>query len=168
MQGLFVEAVFEDGLDRSHRVRAEGEGTLGGGFEAGVGVGLGRQTQDAEAGAVALLGMAPGVEDVGDECGGGGSDLLSPSREALGRPLFGEPAVLLRYMLGHGGMSLGKMGAHMAGGALPAVEELDGVGGESGMEFAPREGVGDGVVVALELDVIVECPLLPCTGRGQR
>ena len=83
VQGLLVEAVFEDGLDRAHRVRPQGEGALGGGFESGVGVGLG-QAQDAEAGAVALLGVAPGAEDFGDERGGGGSDLLGPSREALG------------------------------------------------------------------------------------
>ena len=89
VQGLLVEAVLQDGFDRAHRMRAEGEGTLGGGFEAGVGVGLG-QAQDAEAGAVALLGMTSGVEDLGDECGGGGSEFLGPSRESLGRPLLGE------------------------------------------------------------------------------
>ena len=51
----------------------------------------------------------------------------------------------------------------MAGDALPAVEELDGVGGESGVELAPDEGVGDGVVVAFELDVVVDvhADLLP-------
>ena len=118
-------------------MRAEGEGTLGGGFEAGVGVGLG-QAQDAEAGAVALLGMTSGVEDLGDECGGGGSDFLGPSRESFGRPLLGEPAVLLRHVLGHGGMSPAKMGVHMTGDALPAVEELDGVGGDLRFVVSPR------------------------------
>ena len=50
VQGRLIEAVFEDGLDRAHRVRPHGEGTLGGGLESGVGVGLG-QAQDTEAGA---------------------------------------------------------------------------------------------------------------------
>ena len=68
---LLVEAVLEacprapesgDGLDGAHRTGAEGEGALCGGFESGVGVGLG-QAQDAEAGAVAVLGVSPGVED---------------------------------------------------------------------------------------------------------
>ena len=80
-----------------------------------------------------MFGMTPGLEDLGDERSGGGSDLLGPSREALGRPLLGEPAVFLRHVFGHGGMSPAMMGAHMAGDALAAVEELDGVGGESGV-----------------------------------
>ena len=96
VQGLLIEAVLEDGLDRAHRVRPQGEGALCGGFEPGVGVGLG-QAQDAEAGAVALLGVAPGVEDLGDEGGGGGTDGLGPSREALGRLLLGEAPVFLLH-----------------------------------------------------------------------
>ena len=155
VQGLFVEAVFQDGLDRTHRARPQGEGALGGGFEPGIGVGLG-QAQDPEAGAVALFGMTPSLEDVSDERARGGSDLLGPSREALGRPLLGEQAVFLGHVLGHGGMSPGGMGAHVAGDALPVVEEFDGVGGVSGVELAPDEGVGDGVVVAFELDVVVD------------
>ena len=62
-RGMFVEAVLQDAIRPSViECVSEGEGTLGGGFEAGVGVGLG-QAQDSEAGAVPLLGMAPGVED---------------------------------------------------------------------------------------------------------
>ena len=48
------------------------------------------------------------------------------------------------------------MSAQVTGDALPAVEELDGALGVSGVELVPDEGVGDGVVVALEFDVIVD------------
>ena len=105
-------------------MRAEGEGALCSGIEPCIGEGL-VQAQDAVAGAVVLLGMTPGVDDLGDERGGGGSDLLDPSRETLGRPLFGESAVLLRHVLGHGGMPPEGMRTHIAGDALPKVEELD-------------------------------------------
>ena len=96
------------------------------------------------------------MEHLGDERGGGGTDGLGPSREALGRPLLGEAAVFLRHVLGHGGMAPEQVGAHVAGDALSAVEELDGALGVSGVELAPDEGVRDGVVVAFELDVIVD------------
>ena len=53
-------------------------------------------------------------------------------------------------------MASGQVGAHVAGDALAAVEELDGALGVSGVELASDEGVRDGVVVAFELDVIVD------------
>ena len=62
-----------------------------------------------------------------------------------------------RHVLGHGGMSPGLTRTHMAGDALAAVEELDGVVGDPGVEFTPHEGVADGVVVALKLEVAGDC-----------
>ena len=44
----------------------------------------------------------------------------------------------------------------MAGHALAAVEAFHGGGGQAHVELAPDEGVGDGVVVALDLDVVVD------------
>ena len=46
-----------------------------------------------------------------------------------------------------------ELGAHVAGHALAAVDALHGVGGDARVELAPDQGVGDGVVVALDLDV---------------
>ena len=48
-----------------------------------------------------MLGVAPSVGNLGDDRGGGRSDLLGPSRESLGRPLLGESAVSLRHVFGH-------------------------------------------------------------------
>ena len=60
-RGCSSRRCFKMDSTRTHRARPQGEGALGGGFEPGIGVGLG-QAQDAEAGAVALFGMTPGLE----------------------------------------------------------------------------------------------------------
>jgi len=36
------------------------------------------------------------------------------------------------------------------------VEELDGGGGQAGVDVLVQEGVGDGVVMAVDLDVVVD------------
>ena len=104
LQGLLVESVLEVGFEGANGVGAEEERTLCGGFEPGVGVGLG-ETQNAQARTVALLGMTSCLEDLCDEGGGGGSDSLGPSGESLRRPLLGEAAVLLGHVFGHRGMA---------------------------------------------------------------
>ena len=48
------------------------------------------------------------------------------------------------------------VGAPVGGDALATVEELDGVGGVPGEELASGQGVGDGGVVAVELDVGID------------
>ena len=70
--------------------------------------------------------------------------------------MLGEAPVWLGHVLGDGGMACGVAGAPVGGDALAAVEELDGVSGVSGEELAPDQRVGDGVVVAVELDVVVD------------
>src|SRR5881397_1837353 len=44
----------------------------------------------------------------------------------------------------------------MRGDALAAVEDLDGGRGQAGVDVFMNERVGDGVVMAVELDVVVE------------
>ena len=52
------------------------------------------ETDDAERGAVALLGVGPGREDLGDERGGLRPGLLRPGDDAAGRPLGVAPVGL--------------------------------------------------------------------------
>src|SRR6185295_13992400 len=61
-----VEAMFEDGVDMPVGARADGNGPSTRGLEPGVAVAFG-QTQDAEAGAVALLGVRSVRENGLDE-----------------------------------------------------------------------------------------------------
>ena len=46
--------------------------------------------------------------------------------------------------------------AQVAGDALAAVQALHGGGGQAHVELATDEGVRDGVVVVLDLDVVVD------------
>ena len=61
VQGQTVQAVFEDRLDVAIRPRAGGERAGARGVEP-LGAVLLRQPQDAQAGAIALLGMRPALE----------------------------------------------------------------------------------------------------------
>jgi hypothetical protein len=63
----------------------------------------------------------------------------------------------------------------MRGDPLPAMEELDRRHGQAGVDELVAEGMGDGVVVAVELDVVVDIhtgvvvPIADDEGlRGQR
>ena len=60
----------------------------------------------------------------------------------------------------------------MGGDALAAMEELDGRGADPRVHDFVDEGVGDGVVVAMDLDVVVDVdaghfPLAVDEGLGQ-
>ena len=81
-----IEAVLEDGVDVA--IGAGGDTARPGarGFEPRGAVALG-QAQDAETGAIALLGMRPVGEDGLDEGRGLGPDRLRPADDARGRPL---------------------------------------------------------------------------------
>ena len=76
-----VEAGGEDGLDGS--VAAQGpepEGAVAGGLQALRGIGA-EEPHEAEAGAVALLGVSAGLEELFDEGGRVRSGLVSPAYE---------------------------------------------------------------------------------------
>ena len=99
--------------------------------------------------------MAPPLEDGGDQGGVGRPDFLGPADEALGRPLT-HPAVLLGHVLRHGGVTPPARGPDVTGDALAAVEALDGAGRQSDVELSSDQRVGDGVVVPVDLDVVVD------------
>jgi len=152
--GQPVEAMFEDGVDMPVGARADGDGPGTGGLEAGVAVAFGK-TQDAEARAVALLGVRPVREDGLDEGRGLRADGAGPGDEARGRPL---EVALMRFghVGGVGGVPAAEMAAGMGGHPLPAMEELDRRHGQAGIDEFVAEGVGDGVVVPVELDMVVD------------
>jgi hypothetical protein len=113
------------------------------------------QAQDAEAGAIVLLGMRPVGEDRLDQRGRLGADGARPVDEARRRPL--EMALV---GLGHVGGVRGVLAADdtppMGGDALTTVEDLDGGRGLARVEVFVDERVGDRVVMAVELDVVVD------------
>ena len=170
-QRLLVQAVLEDRFDALVAVAAQAQCAVTGRFQARLTIGL-AQAHDPQTGPVALLGMRPIGEDGGNELRGGRSGLFRPVDEPGGRPL-----AVLAMGLGHVGRDRGVAapypGADVAGDALALVEDLDGFAGEPGIELAFDQLIGHRVVVAVELDVVVDMDpdLLPFgvgVGRGRQ
>ena len=113
------------------------------------------QAQETAAGAVGLLRVTPGIEDGGDQGGDRRSDLLGPADEAVRRSVA-HLAVLLGHVLRRGGVTPLVPGADVAGDALAAMDALDGAGGQSDVELAPDQRVGNRVVVAVDFHVTVD------------
>src|SRR6516225_12456665 len=80
-----IELVVEDGFDGAVGPGSDLDGPLGGRLDAGGAVGAG-ETHDAEAGAIALLGMGPGLENLLTQRRGRRADLAGVFPDALDRP----------------------------------------------------------------------------------
>src|SRR5437867_841874 len=149
-----VEAVLEDRIDVAIGAGLDGAGPGARRFEPLPAVALG-QAQDAEARAIALLGMRTVREDRLDQGGRLGADRARPVDEARRRPL--QMALVRLWHVGRvGGVLPADDTPPMRGDALAAVEDLDGGRGQAGVDVFMNERVGDGVVMAVELDVVVE------------
>ena len=133
---------------------ADGQRPGTGGLEAGGAVAA-AEAEQPQAGAVALLGMRAVGEDGGDERRGLGADGLRPLDEARRRPLE-MVLVGLGHVGGGGGVPARRVIAPMGGDALAAMEELDGRRADARVHDLVDQGVGDGVVVAVNLDVVVD------------
>src|SRR5207237_5958134 len=122
-----IEAALEDRTDRGYGARLDQDGASAGGIDARIVVAPG-QRQDTEAGAKALLGMRPGLDDDLEERRGRWTDLLAGGDQPSRCP-FAVAAVRARHLIGDRGVAApaGRTGG--AGGPLPPVEALDGAVG---------------------------------------
>src|SRR6478736_2716210 len=84
-RGPPIEPGVEDGFDGAVGPGADFDGPLGGGFDARRAIRAG-ETHDAETGAIALLGMGPGLEDLLAQGCGRRADLAGVFANALDRP----------------------------------------------------------------------------------
>src|SRR5690606_25011946 len=109
---------------------------------------------DAEAGPEALLRVSTALEDPRDQRAGGRAGLVRPSDQTPRRPLR-VLAMGSRHMRGDGSVTV-LVGAAVTGDTLAAMEVLHGMRGEPRLDLRFDELIGDGVVVAVELDVIVD------------
>ena len=114
-QRLAVEVVGEDRLDRPVGVRRQRE-RPGTGRLAALGAVAVGQADDAERGAIALLGVAAALQDARDQGGGRRAGLLGPGHDARRRPL-GVAAVGLGHVGGVGGVRVADEAAHVRGHA---------------------------------------------------
>ena len=147
-------AVVEDGFDGAVGPGADLDGPLGGGLDARRAKGTGK-TDDAEAGAVALLGMRPGLEDVLAERRGRGADLAGVFPDAFDRPA-GVAPMAGRHVLGNGRVLPVPARPYMDRNALAFVENLDAAGGQARLDLGAGEPVRDGIIVGVDVDVIVD------------
>ena len=112
------------------------------------------QAQDPKAGAKPLLGMRLGGEDALDQRDGGWPDRLGLAQQPGWRPL-GVAAMRARHVLGDRGVPVLPRIADVAGDALVAVEQLDGLIGDAGVDHLAHQAIGHGVEVSVDLDVVV-------------
>jgi len=136
------------------RSRTDVEAAVAGRFQA-VGAVLPDQAQDAEAGAVALFGVRPALQDQLGKLGGAGTDRRRFAADPLDRPL-GVAAMRTRHMFGERRMPAAAGGAQMHGDALTFAEQLDGVGGDARVELLTDQPMRHRVVMAVDVDMVVE------------
>src|SRR5271165_1561773 len=149
-----IELVVEDGFDGAVGPGADLDRPLGGGFDARRAIGAG-EPHDAEAGAIPLLGMGPGLEDLLAERRRRLADLAGVLPDALDRPP-GVAPVARGHVLGNGGVFPVAAGPQVDGDALALVEDLDAAGGQARVDLGAGEAVGDGVIVRVDVDMIVD------------
>ena len=99
--------------------------------------------------------MRPGLEDLLAQRRGRLADLAGVFPDALDRPA-GVAPVARGHVLGNGGVLPVPAGPQVDGDALAFVEDLDAAGGQARVDLGAGEAVGDGVIVRVDVDVIVD------------
>jgi hypothetical protein len=129
LRGPPIELVAEDRFDGAIGLGADLDGALGGRFDSRSAVGA-EETDDAETGAITLLGMRPRLQD-----------LLA--RAAVAGPIFraaGVAAMAGRHVLGNGCVLA--VGAGAQGDAFAFVEDLDAARSQSRLDLGAGEALG--------------------------
>src|SRR5271166_3982457 len=99
--------------------------------------------------------MGPGLRDLLAQGRGRRADLSGVFPDALDRPA-GVAPMAGRHVLGNGRVLSVAAGAQMDGDAFAFVEDLDTAGGQPRFDLGAGEAVGDGVIVGVDIDVIVD------------
>jgi hypothetical protein len=99
--------------------------------------------------------MDPGAEDRLDHLGHGGAGLAGPADQPLRRPL-GVVPVSPGHVLGDRRVPAGQIAPAVAGHPAAADEGLDRPGAQPDLDLLAHELVGHAVVVAQDLDVVVD------------
>lgn len=149
-----VQPLFEDRLDTLVTVSLDRERPGAGGFQALGAVTLG-EPHDAQAGPEALFGMSAMLHDGGNQVLSIGADLSRPADQARRSPLkiF---SVAPGHMVLCGRVLSPLRTARMSGDAAVLEQDLDHARGEADIDLPSDELIGDAVVVAVDLDVVVD------------
>jgi len=113
------------------------------------------EAQDAQTGAVTLLGMRPGLEDQSRELGRAWADCRRIAKDPFDGPL-GIAPMRARHVLGDGGVAAPPGAAQVHGDTLTFAEQLDGVSGDARIELLLDEPIRHRIVVSVDVDMVVE------------
>ena len=149
-----VKAVVEDRFDRAIGAGTDIECPVASRLDAGLTKGF-DQTDDPQAGAEALLPVGAIGEDLFAQQRRAWPDRFGLARYPLDGPV-GEPPVRRRHMLRDAGVPAIARPARMGGDAFALVVQLDRPRRDPGLDRLTREAIRDPVVMALDLDVIIE------------
>lgn len=147
---LSAQAGFEDRQHGAAGRRADHERSLAGGLQPFLAV-LARERQQSEACAVPHLGVRPVGQQVFDDRLGARPDGGAPVQQSPRRP-FHVGAVRRRHVLGQRRMLVPESTAGVGGNALAAVQDLDAVTGDAGVDLLVYETVRDAVIVVIDFD----------------
>src|SRR5450631_160669 len=156
-QGHTVEAVFQDRIDVAIGARSDGHAPCARSFEAGISVAF-AEPKNAEAGAIALLGVRPIGKDRFGQCAGLWADLGGPVDDARRAP-FHVLAMGSGHVLSDGGVTSPQVAAHVRGNALAVLEHLDGAVRHADLDVVAEMPMWHRVVVAVGLDVVIDVDL---------
>ncbi len=156
-RGPLVAVVLQDVADVAVLAGADLQGQRAGCLQSPLAIAHG-QRQQAQAGAVAMLGMPVLGHEPRHHLGSGRADALAPVNQPLRRP-FHVGTVRRRHVRGDGGEAADPAVAGMAGDALAAMEQLDHRRGDARLQHLANQGLRHTVAVALELDVVVDVDL---------
>ena len=152
-----IQALAEHRVDVAVGAGSGHESPSTGGLEPFVAIAL-CQPQDAETRAVALLGVATFVEDGGHELARARPDARAPRDQPRRSPLQ-MLLVGLGHVLGFGRVPSAGVAAGVRGQAPPVVEDLHRGGGKADLDLLVHQRVRNRVVVAVDLDVVVDVDL---------
>ncbi len=151
---LAVETGGKDGSDRLAGPSAEREGACAARFEPSIAI-LARQREQTEAGAVALLGMRLGFEQMSDQVPGSDADCCRPVQQSSWSPLSMR-AMRRRHVLRDRAVATTTMRASMTRYSLMTEQHFDRGAGDAQFDFLADQGMRHRVVMVRELDVVIE------------
>src|SRR5271170_2862788 len=137
LRRVAIELVVEDRAHRAVGQRADLDGAGRCRFEA-IGAGRPHQAHDAQAGAEALFGMRPALQNQLAQGRRRGPDLGGFTANALDGPV-GIAPVARRHVIGDGGVAAIAAGAQMCGDPLTLQKDLDGARRQPDLDLAAGE-----------------------------
>src|SRR5579863_7469040 len=152
--GLPIELVIEDGANRAISERTDLDGACRGNLEPRD-TERPRQTENAETGTEALLGMGPVLQDQVAKCGRCRPDQGRVPADAGDGP-SGIAPMAGWHVIGDGGVFAITAAALVDGNAFAFGKYLDGAVGEADFDLDAGEAMGHAVEVLVDLNMVID------------